>query len=354
MKFSVKTLDLLEALNKCRYIISNSPSQIAFTGVFLEVKEDSLYLTSSDGDTMIKVEIKVNDNIDGSILIAAKPIITYLGSVASETIVTVIKKENGDLQINSNNKPYTFRTIPNVHFPKNNLSPSFGRTGDYSNFATGLKIVKDALKKDDPSILLISENGNLKLLATDRERLVKAEFFTGSSESFSAVLPYAALERASKLQLNSIEEDVAGKSVRFSSTGTVLSTRTIAEPFPDTTYILQSIPETFITFEPKVLSTSLARLASVAENEAIVVSIKDQSMLISVDNTEVGAGEEEILINNPSGYQYDFKMNLVFMQNAVRNSSGQNISLFFSSAKSPIYISSVDPIDSIHIIAQTA
>ena len=354
MKFSVKTEELLEALHKCRYIISTSPSQIAFTGVFLEVNEGSLYLTSSDGDTMIKVEIPVTNSIDGSILISAKPIITYLSSVQSNSNITILKKDNGDLQINTSSAPYTFRTISNVHFPKNNLSPTLDKNGDFSNFATGLKIVKDALKKDDPSILVISEKGNLKLLATDRERLVKTEFYTGSSENFSAVLPYAALERASKLDLGSIEEDVASKSIRFSSKGTVLSTRTIAEPFPDATFILQSIPETFISLDPKPLALALSRLSSVAENEAVVVTIKDQSMSISVDNTEVGAGEEDISIENPFKYQYVFKMNILFIYNAIRNTTAKKISINFSLAKSPIYIASTEPIDSIHIIAQTA
>ena len=353
MKFTVKPNDLLDALHKCKYAISSSPSQIAFTGVYLEVKEDRLFLTSSDGDTLIKVEIPISDSIDGEVLLSAKPIITYLTSVASEEKIYITKKENNDLKISTGNNPYTFRTIV-ASFPKSNLLPSSSKLGDFSNFSSALKIVKDALKKDDPSILIVSENGILKLLATDRERLVKAEFYTGSPEILSAVLPYAALERASKIELISVIEDVAGKSVRFSSLDTVITTRTIAEPFPDATYILQSIPNTNIYFDPKLLGSALARLSSIAEEEALKVTIREQSMVISVDNTDIGAGEEVIQIDNSMNLQYDFKMNLLFLSNAIRNTSAKKVKLSFSSAKSPIYISSSEPIESIHIIAQTA
>ena len=80
MQFTILTKNLKEALNYAKSIIPSNPTQIAYTGFYLEVDNGKVNLHASDGNSSLKISLG-EGNEDGSILLPFEPIYTYVSTL---------------------------------------------------------------------------------------------------------------------------------------------------------------------------------------------------------------------------------------------------------------------------------
>ena len=347
MQFTILTKNLKEALNYAKSIIPNNPTQIAYTGFYLEVDNGKVNLHASDGNSSLKISLG-EGNEDGSILLPLKPIYTYVSTLEDNTNLTLSKLSNGDLSVKASGKPYLFRSIiasfPVVSHTKSN------HISDLTSLANAIDIVETSAPKDTNAAQLIVKNNEVSLYATDQFRLVKTKFSSSNLDDFEAIVNLKSFEAGVKFNPNYLKLEESSNTIVISDSLHSLTTRTLGIPFPPVEAIIEGTPQESIEIPTEELKLAIKRLSSISEASPLGFLFEGSVLTLFVDNPEVGTGEEYVNVENPHATELKFYLRLAYLNDAIYFSKSDKISLSASSDSSPIYLKYHEPLETIHVI----
>lgn len=354
MEFSTTAGSLRDAISTARHATPANPSIASYAGVQIELKDNELNVTGSDGAVTISSSLKVDGprnalgaelKKDGSALILPKPLGNFLATLSAEETVDVTLSPTGDLEVQPRgSSPYSFRRVV-ATFPMPPAPKTAPRAVNLERLDQALLAIRASTSKDTPGVQLISSEEGLVLHSTDNYRLSRAFLPEAGFGQFAGVVPLGILERIARTNMNQVTVDHKGRTLRFSGPGVVITTALQAGGFPDVEGVLSVVPPSEVLISIPKLRHILPRLNAVAEQAPLKVRFEDNLMTLSVSNADLGAGSETLTLEKDVVAPFEFFVKLPFLMDVCNSHESEIISLAYSAPLEPLFARSSDTID---------
>lgn len=352
MKFSAQVSSVREVVQQARGATPSTPALVAYSGVYLSVDANGvLTATGADGDLTISASTEVQESTPGDTLLLPKPILGYLGSLPKNEMLSAELTENGDFSVScSGGKPYSFRPIA-ATFPNPPRVPDGAKAADLSRLALALSAVRDATSRDNPGVQVVSsKKAGLVLHSTDSYRLSKATLSEASIGDFVGVVPLSTLDKVAKLGVGSVAVDPVAQVIAFTGDACCVTSRLMAVPFPPVEAVLGNKPKSRCVLPVPALLKALTRLASVAEEDPVRVSIEGDKATLTAQNIDLGAGSEEVSLSEPADDPIEFLIRIDYLIQALSNPGSESVDLLYSGPVNPFFITGSDPVPFTHVV----
>ena len=347
-KFSASVASLRDAIQNASGATPANPSMVAYSGVQLIADERGLTIIGSDGETTITASTHATIERTGSVLLPPKPISTLLARLAPSLTATVSLGSDGELVLEAGSRaPYRFRPL-SATFPQPAQPAGGYREIDLGRLSMAIAAVRHATSRDLPAIQLVSDDQRLLLNATDSYRLAQAVLPEGSFGPFTGLVPLSVLERVARAGADAVATDPRSRLVSFRTPGATITTRLLATAFPAVDGVLASIPTSAVRFETQPILDGLGRLAAVAADSPVRVSIEANTISLEVSNVDLGSGTEEAPLAAPCAQPIEFHVKLQYLIDAL--SRFDAVALHYSSPTQPLFVRSTSPVESTQVV----
>src|SRR5436190_5731986 len=174
------------------------------SGIRAQLTGNELQLTGSDTDLTIEVTITVNGESDGLVVLPGRLAAEIVRALPAGAVVVDIDDE--EARITSGRAEFTIRILPAEEYPRLPEPAGDPLTIAASELSAALKQVVPAASSDDArpiltGVLLASEEGGLRLVATDSYRLAVRDLPGANvlSEGQQVLVPSRALNELARL-----------------------------------------------------------------------------------------------------------------------------------------------------------
>ena len=361
MNLTIDREVLLENLNVISRGLPNKSPMPILTGIKLYTTESDLFLTSSNSD--ISVEVDINDSSlqiedAGQTVVPGRVFIEIIRKINSRK-VNLFLSDDKILVIKSGNSEFKLKIMDSFDYPKidfvpleNPLTISSDILKDIiksTSFATAQSERKPILT----GVNLINSLGKLIATATDSFRLSQKIVEIPKYKDFNIVIPNKSLDELLKA-IDSYDGDL---SLYFSNNKLLIAyknvcfqTRLLDGNYPDTSRLIPSDFPTVVKFNKDELLDSVERVSLLSprdkeRDKEITYSIikltinKDRSVEISTTNSSMGDAKEEIIptsidVANPITIGFSSK----YLIEALRSFLSTEISLNLTGEIRPFII----------------
>jgi len=339
MRISVTAGSLRDALSRARQIIPATPVLMAYSGVLLQTSgEESLRLTSSDGDSTMTVSLAVDVAVPGQVLVAPRPLLGLLASIPAANPLQVEVVENGDVVVSGEGiNPYSFRPL-SATFPMPTTPTAGVHPERLSSLADALLLVRAAAGRDTPVIQMVSDGDLLVLHATDGFRLARVALDGAGFGTFSGVLALQVVDRAARMNPSEVTVDLKARTLAFRSDSAALTTRMLATPFPAVETVLLNAPATVTSCTAADVASSLARLSAIAEQGTVSLEFSGSELHLRASAAEVGAGHEVVSLRAPVPSTFQLQLRAPYLADAVAAFGDGDVAIAYSGALQPLFL----------------
>lgn len=349
MKFTVPAGTLRDALGRARQIIPATPSMVAYSGVLLQASEGRLDVTASDGDSTITVTVTASVETPGHVLLAPKPIASFIASVES-SVDLLIESASGDLKVSGEGlNPYVFRPL-SATFPTPTPPPSGVRPERIGELLSALQSVRSAAGRDTAVVQVVSDDTQLVLHTTDGFRLARAVLPEAGFGVFTGILSLPVLERVARFGPEEVTVDTKGRQLSFRGSGVLVSSRMLGTPFPPVESVLNSAPPQVTNFNPKDMVRALARISSVAEQGTLSLDFEGSDLRLRAAAAEVGEGQETLRLNTPVPAAFSLQLRAPYLADAVASLGEEPVGVAYSGSLQPLFLTTLSPFSVTHVV----
>ena len=357
MKFKIKRVLLLEALNNASKAISTKNIIPILSGIKFELHRDKLVITTSDNDISIRTSIDKSDDLiiesTGNIVIKGKYIIDIIRKLSSE-FVNIETVDEHKIMIYTDNSEFNLNGIDAKEYPDINLNLSSDFINmKISDFKTMISQTNYACSLDEARIVLtgvnlkISDN-TLECSATDSYRLALRKYKISSdiSTDVDIIIPSKNLNELMKLLPNSdenMEVHLFSNKIIFKFNNIIFQSRLINGTYPNTKNL---IPDESL-FELNLNKNefySMVDRASILnddnDNNIITLEIKNNLMKITSMSLEIGKVEEKMSVTCNENIKISFSAK--YMMDALRTINSNDVILTFVGDVKPILLRNDD------------
>ncbi len=309
MKFSIKQEDLYYALNIVRRAVAKNQTLPILTGIFLSLEKNTLTLKSTDLELGIKYNLKVEAQIDGSIVLPAAQFLNIIRELPDEEIKIELNQDKWQLQIKCLNSlfkingfdPDEFPNLPQVEESANFNLPS-------SKFKEMIKKVKISTSKDETQPALTGalfevETEKVKMVSTNTYRLsyIEAALKTNVDEKLAVILPGNTLQELNNLleAEGSVDIEVDSSYVRFIFNGIEVISRLIEGKFPNYELVIPNESNSKFSADLSQMKGAVKRASLIAKLDANIITIFADEGLMMINSAEGSSGyaHEEVKID---------------------------------------------------------
>ena len=364
MHFIIKRSLLLNHLMKTNKAVSIRNPLPSLTGILFTLQKDCLILTGSDSDLTIQTILYPQDDDlqileEGSIVLSAKYILEIVKKIDSEHIdiqivdgqLTRIKGLHSEFNLNGTNS----QDYPNIDLHKSG-----------SLFTLNAMVLKEVINQTrfaasdletKPILTGINFKARdhiLECIATDSYRLAKKTFPLSDPISFNIIIPKKSLEEVAKIIEK--EEDitiyVSDRKVLFCLDTLLIQTRLIDGHYPDTSRLLDIEKVSTLQIDTTYLLSAIDRVALLTDeqNQVIRFTMKENEILLSSFNQEVGSVEESIINCTYTGNPLEISFSCKYVKEAIRCFLDESIQLSFSGIMKPFIITGCKSKDVVQLL----
>jgi len=285
-----------------------------------------------------------------AITVGARKLVDILRALPDGADVTLQQQEKR-LLVKAGKSRFTLQTLPAEDFPR--LAKPAGEAARFSLGQKALRrllgLVQYAMAQQDiryylNGLLMVVEDGQLKLVATDGHRLAyAATALSGGLPRQEVIVPRKTVIELSKLLAESDEEvnvEVSATQAAFRFGTIELVSKLIDGKFPDYTRVIPTGHKNKLQIGREALRQALLR-AAILSNEkfrGVRWVLSDGSLKIVSSNAEQEEAHEEVEIKY-SGDGLDIGFNVNYLLDVLNNVSGENIECAFGDASSSALIS---------------
>ena len=312
MKLSIEKNVLLEKLNLVQGIAERRATMPILSHILFKCSESRVNITATDLETTLstwaEAEIEKNGNVSG-MAIPARKLYEIIKELPEGTIeIEEIKNNWIELKTSSGN--YKIAGLPGDDFP---ILPEI-QTDDFFTIDTGIldelisktiySVSPDDLRRNLAGIYFEkTENGSLRLVATDGHRLSLAEKKTDEDVVLKSnvLVPRKAVSELRKLlkQLKSIK--IGYEKNFFITTGEdlVLFSRIIDADFPDYKQVIPENSEIEIILSRDVFLSALKRVCvfSSEKTKSVKLNLENNSITLTSVSPDVGEAKESFNVD---------------------------------------------------------
>jgi len=329
MKFTVKSNDLISAINK---VISVTPTRSTLpilSNLFFSLEGKELTIMGSDLEVYIEVKMNVDGKNDGQVALPAKKLETLLQNLSGKELSfdlqngykTIIKTKGGKWTLTGED-PNDFPMPAEVEDSKE-IDISGALITRYLPKAIHAAS-SDELRRSMNGVYFEIKKGEFKVVATDGHRLVKIinSNFDYTGEKTTMLVPIKTCQLMTKLfkgkSANESEPASEGEEISESQKVKVFfSNEFLRCSFNNVTINSRLIDDTFPNYE-SVIPNDNEKILKVAKND-LIGSVK-RSIILSdqvTNKTSFSISESELKVraaNNEYGTDADETMECSFTE----------------------------------------
>lgn len=358
MRFIVTSTTLLKNLQQISGVISANTVLSVLEDFLFELKGNVLTLTATDLETMMRVQMEVNDSEGGGrICIPSKILTEYLKNLPEQPITFNINEQELSVEMSSDVGKYRIGGEKADDFPK---EPAPGDTTAFSMPSIALlecinktlfAVSADTLRPAMTGVFFELDLDNISFVSTDAHRLVqfrlsdincpmKDGFVVPKKplQQLRATLP--ADQSSLKLAYNNSHLFITGDRLS-------LSCRLIDARFPDYRAVIPVDNPYQLTVNRGDFVSALRRVSIFANKTTnqVVLDIKGNSLEISAQDIDFSFEGKEMLSCQYSGEDMKIAFNAKLMVEMVNNLDGNEIQVELSTPTRAGIFRSVDKVE---------
>ena len=324
---------LLEPLQAVTGIIERRHTLPILSNVLLSRTDARMEFVATD----IEIEITASMAVEGpgeskKITVGARKLFDILRALPEGTEVTLVLQDKR-LQVKSGRSRFSLQTLSAEDFPRLSIAEKSA-----TRFAVPQKLLKSllglvqyAMAQQDiryylNGLLMVVEDGQVKLVATDGHRLAYASREAGANETLArqeVILPRKTIIELSKLLADSddpVSVELSAAQAKFTFGGVVLISKLVDGKFPDYARVIPQNQTKKLKLDRVALLQALQRAAILTNDKYRGVRwvLGDGSLKISCNNTEQEEAQEELDVPY-KGETLDIGFNVSYLVDVLNN-----------------------------------
>ena len=355
IKFSINKNLFLQALMATKRAIGTKNAIPILSTIKIDVFEEHLVLTGSNGQISIENTIPTsNDNAGllisstGSVLLEAAFFINIVSSLPDITL-DFEEIEQHQVVLKSGKSEITLKGKDVDQYPR--LQEMTTGTPLVLNTKLLKTIISEtafaaSLQESRPILtgvhLVLSDNQIFKAVATDSHRMSQRQVqLEEVANNFDLVVPSKSLREISAVftdDIESIEVYFSDSQLLFKSDHISFYTRLLEGTYPDTDRLLNNQFETEVVFDTQSLRHAMERaflISNATQNGTVKLEIADSRVSAHVNSPEVGRVNEELDTVSLSGQDLTISFNPTYLIEALKALKSETVTIRFLSPVRP-------------------
>ncbi|NLD26359.1 MAG: DNA polymerase III subunit beta [Acholeplasmataceae bacterium] len=356
MKFTInRDLLLLNLMNVSR-ALSTKPQMPILTGIKLEARNNTLFMTASNNEISIQAMIRDKRQLkieeEGLVVIPGKYFIEIVRKTDSKEIDFSLFEEN-IVKILADRSNFSLNALEKDNYPIISFNDSETMiTMDVGNLKQLIRKTTFATSLSESRMILTgvsfsTDGRKLEVVATDSFRLAKKYMiFENEYPSVSVVIPSRSLDEFNRIideTENMVEIHFSPAKVLFKYKNILYQTRLIDGTYPNTSNLIPTDFLTSIKFNKNDLIAAIDR-ASLFTNYDAANIIKltlnsDKTIEIASTSNEIGAVKEEVIpleCSNLLNFQIAFSSK--YFLDALKSFDSTEVTVHFTGEIKPFII----------------
>ena len=342
--------ELLEPLSAVSGIIERRHTLPILSNVLVERSDDALSFVATDIEIQIAARSRVSAPAEArAVTVGARKLLDILRALPEGVEVT-LQQQDKRLLVKAGKSRFALQTLAAEDFPR--LAKPAGESAKFQLEQKALRhvlsLVQYAMAQQDiryylNGLLMVVEDGSLKLVATDGHRLAYAALKLGAQlPRQEVIVPRKTVLELGKLLADSdapVKIEIAATQASFSFGTVDLVSKLIDGKFPDYTRVIPTGHKNHLQTGREPLRQALQR-AAILSNEkfrGVRWVLGDGSLKIVSSNAEQEEAHEELEVKY-SGDALDIGFNVNYLLDVLNNVSGEDIECAFGDAASSALI----------------
>ena len=338
--------ELLAPLSAVSGIIERRHTLPILSNVLIERSDNALSFLATD----IEIQITARSGIEPggeahSVTVGARKLLDILRALPDGVEVS-LQLQDKRLLVRAGKSRFSLQTLAAEDFPR--LAKPTGEAARLSLSQKALRkllgLVQYAMAQQDiryylNGLLMVVENSELKLVATDGHRLGYAAMkLENDLPRQEVIIPRKTVLELGKLLADSDDEvrlEVSATQASFSFGSIELVSKLIDGKFPDYTRVIPTQHKNELNIDREVLRQSLQR-AAILSNEkfrGVRWVLGDGVLKIVSSNAEQEEAQEELEVKY-GGDALDIGFNVTYLLDVLNNVSSPEVNLSFGDASS--------------------
>ena len=343
--------EILGPLSAVSGIIERRHTLPILSNVLVDTAEGKLSFLATDIEIQITARTTVAVAGDArAVTVGARKLLDILRALPDGADVT-LQQQDKRLVVKAAKSRFTLQTLPAEDFPR--LAKPAGEAARFSLeqkvFRRLLGLVQYAMAQQDiryylNGLLMVVEEGQLKLVATDGHRLAFAAVKLGADlPRQEVIVPRKTVLELAKLLADDDSElrvEISAAQASFAFGTIQLVSKLIDGKFPDYTRVIPSQHKNRLQLGREPLRQALLR-AAILSNEkfrGVRWVLADGALKIVSSNAEQEEAHEELEVKY-AGDAIDIGFNVNYLLDVLNNVSGADIECAFGDASSSALIS---------------
>lgn len=349
--FQVNRDALLKPLQAVSGIVEKRHTLPILSNVLIRRKERNLSFIATDLEIQVSTACALEaEGQEVAFTVSARKLQDILRALPDGAEAT-LDLQNSRLQVRAGRSRFNLQTLPASDFPTlaepgavvASMRLEQGRLREL------ISLVQYSMAQQDiryylNGLLLVLEEGRMKLVATDGHRLsYTADDIAQPQEKTEVILPRKAVLELAKLLEggdDAVEIEIYASQARFRFGSVELVTKLIDGKFPDYTRVIPANYQKRISIERLVLLQALQR-AAILSNEkfrGVRWMLTANSLRISCTNNEQEEAQEELEVTY-SGEALDVGFNINYLLDVLNNVHESKVECAFGDANSSMLMS---------------
>ncbi|MFS1664161.1 DNA polymerase III subunit beta [Streptococcus sp. zg-JUN1979] len=364
LHFSINKTFFLQALTATKRAISSKNAIPILSSLKLQVTNEGVTLTGSNGQISIENTIPVEHqnaglliNTTGAILIDANFFINVISSLP-DINVDLKEIEHHQLVLTSGKSEITLKGKDVENYPilqeVNTDKPLVLETKVLKTLISETAFA--ASQQESRPILtgvhMVLEDHMFKAVATDSHRMSQRKLeLDHTSVSFDVVIPSRSLRELTAVftdDIKTIEIYLSDSQVLFKSEYISFYARMLEGTYPDTDRLLTTQFETEVVFQTEGLRHAMERaflISNATQNGTVRLEIAANSVSAHVNSPEVGTVNEELEALEQSGSDLTISFNPTYLIEALKALKSETVSVHFISPVRPFTLTPTEDAD---------
>ena len=338
--------ELLGPLSAVSGIIERRHTLPILSNVLIERNGDALAFLATDIEIQITARSAVGAPAEArAVTVGARKLLDILRALP-EGAEVVLQQQDKRLLVKAGKSRFTLQTLAAEDFPR--LAKPAGESARFELEQKALRrllaLVQYAMAQQDiryylNGLLMVVEDGNLKLVATDGHRLAYAALKLGGQlPRQEVIVPRKTVLELGKLLADSdapVKIEIGAAQAAFSFGAVDLVSKLIDGKFPDYTRVIPTSHKNRLQAGREPLRQALLR-AAILSNEkfrGVRWVLGEGSLKIVSSNAEQEEAHEELEVDY-SGDAIDIGFNVNYLLDVLNNVPGEQIECAFGDAAS--------------------
>ena len=339
MRFNVHGKTLQQQISAVSKVINAKNALSILDNFLLEVKEDALYVTGSDQETVMTARMDItNQDNDGKIAINAKRLMEVVKEVSNFPLTFVIDEANGNVDLQFPGGHFQFMGVDAAEYPQNfdtdDLSVEMiipaevvQKGLDYTLFAISTETIRPMMT----GVYWDFHENDITFVGSDTHKLVRyvnSSFHPNRTTSFILPgKPSGILRSLIGKETDNVKIRKDDKSAIFSFGDFRLGCRFVKGNYPNYNRVIPTDNPNELTVDRQVLLSAMRRVSLFASKASSLVkmTMNGDSTVLQAQDLDYSTKADERITCSYEGNPLSIGFNSVYMVEVLNNLPGDTI-----------------------------